>query len=166
MVIHTQSQLKELLNYDPNSGVLTWKVSRRRTKAGAIAGSLRRNGYVELCISGKMYQAHRLAWLCMTGDWPEKSFDIDHIDMVRSNNSWNNLRLATRSQNKNNSPKHRDNTSGYKGVYFEKSSGKWKAQIMVNYKNKNLGRFPTKQDAYAAYCIAAPIYHHEFARVE
>ena len=156
----TQSEIIQVLNYNPDSGIFTWRHN------SAIAGYLRPRGYIEILIGRTLYSAHRVAWLYMTGIWPDKSIDVDHIDMIRSNNSWKNLRLATRSQNKCNMKKHKDNTSGYKGVYFEKSSGKWKSQIMVNYKNKNLGRFATKEEAYAAYCAAAPVYHQEFARVQ
>lgn len=92
--------------------------------------------------------------------WPKTI--IDHDDEDGLNNQRGNLRLSSKSTNAMNKGKPVNNTSGFKGVTWCKSSSKWKAQIMVNRKRKNLGYFPTKEEAYKAYCEAGKKYHGEF----
>src|SRR5690349_15052213 len=89
----TQQYLKEILHYDPETGVFIWYTSRGHCKAGNVAGSLNL-GYILIGICNFKYQAHRLAWLYMTGEWP--TFEIDHKNGVSSDNRWENLREATR----------------------------------------------------------------------
>jgi hypothetical protein len=95
----TQARLKELLHYDPESGAITW-ASRpsSRVKVGMLAGKVHpTQGYRQVRADKSLYYAHRLAWLYMTGEWP--AADVDHINHVRDDNRWSNLRGATRSQN-------------------------------------------------------------------
>lgn len=85
----TVERLRELLDYDPETGVFRWKEPRRKCRVGEVAGSLRKDGYVKIQVDGRFYQAHRLAWLCVYGVWPSA---IDHIDGNRANNAIANLR--------------------------------------------------------------------------
>jgi len=153
-----QARLKEVLYYSPESGLFRWIApTSNRVKAGWLAGLVRKNGYVSINVDGRRYYAHRLAWLYMTGAWPPAQ--IDHIDRNPVNNAFRNLRLATPSENMQNTSKRRDNTSGYKGVTYRKDSGKWHAQIRVKGENMGLGSYTSKIKAAQAYAIAASVYH-------
>jgi hypothetical protein len=155
-------RLRQLLHYDHETGIFTWKVSiKARTYPGKIAGCKDTYGYIKICIDQNQCRAHRLAWLYMTGEWPAHS--IDHIDGDKSNNAWSNLRIAIHSDNISNQKLSAANTIGYKGIHLH-SSGKWRAQISAKKKKIHLGYFATKQDAHAAYCRAAGVLHGEFAR--
>jgi hypothetical protein len=114
-------------------------------------------------VKGRIYPAHQLAWLHMTGKWC--SAVIDHRDGNRSNNRWANLRHATVSQNNANRPLQRNNKSGFKGVRRADSGG-WRARIQKNRRTHELGIFATLQAAHAAYVAAAHRLHREFARTE
>jgi hypothetical protein len=156
----TVERLKELLHYDPATGVFTWRVSRGKVKAGSPAGypSL---GYIKIKIDGKNHQAHRLAWFYMTDSWPED--EIDHRDLSKANNRWGNLRPATHAQNLANIPALKNNKSGSKGVIARK--GKWVARIRVCGKQIWLGTHDSQSAAAAAYAAAAREHHGDFARV-
>jgi hypothetical protein len=145
----TQDRLKELLQYDKNTGVFTWiKITSNRIKVGDIASS-NSNGYIYIRIDGIRYGAHRLAWLYETGDMPADV--IDHIDGNPLNNAICNLREATQKQNLYNLKKSVKNTSGYKGVHFHKGTNKWRAVVTVDNKPKHLGLYLTPEDASVAY---------------
>jgi hypothetical protein len=105
--------------------------------------------------SGKLM--HRVLKSAKKGEY------VDHIDGDKLNNQKKNLRICTNEENGRNQVFHKNNTSGFKGVSYDKARNKWFSQIMVNYKHKGLGRFPTKEEAYEAYCKAAKLYHGEFA---
>lgn len=126
------------------------------------AGTINSAGQRIINIQGKLYRAHRLAWFYVNGVWPRGL--IDHKNGNSLDNSIDNLREATFAQNSQNSKKPATNTSGYKGVYFSHHANKWRAQISVNGRTKNLGYFYTKEEAYAVYCAAANKYYGEFAR--
>jgi hypothetical protein len=158
----TQLRLKELLNYSPTIGSFTWKLrNSRRVKVGDSAGSLDNRGYWVIRIDGTLYQAHRLAWLYMTGDWPTSC--LDHIDCNPLNNSFENLRAATKAENNRNKRKRRGCSSKFKGVYLDGRDLKWQAYINVNGRRRSLGRYNTEAEAHAAYCNAAKDLHGEFA---
>lgn len=143
----TQEILKQRLDYDPATGVFTRKLPL--WLQGDIAGAKQILGDVHIYVNCKPYKAHRLAWLYMTGAFPEKH--IDHINRDRTDNRWCNLREATNQQNSYNSSKRKQNTSGAKGVYWSKTSGKWKAQIKIDGKIKYLGVYPSVAEASKAY---------------
>lgn len=156
----TEGRLKEVLSYDPDTGLFVWLVTRRGLKAGSIAGGLRPDGYVRICVDGRLYYAHRLAFLFMEGRWP--AHVIDHANGNPSDNRWANLRAATQSQNLANAAKQ--DLHRYKGTSFQKEKGKWRATIQVNRKQRSLGLFDSELEAHKAYCDAAELYFGEFAR--
>lgn len=164
--------VQEVLNYDPETGIFTWRArdeemfpNARAAKiwnsryAGKPTGYLRRDGYLTTTFIGRRWLLHRLAWLYMTGEWP--SGEVDHKDRVKSNNSWHNLREASPSQNQYNkivpTPK-----SGYRGVSFHRQSGKWMARIKVAGRKMSLGYYDSAREAANAYDRAAQTYHGEF----
>jgi hypothetical protein len=158
----TRHKLKSLLHYNPRTGLWTNLVDRTRKNAGKRAGWINENGYVELSVSGRYYKSHRLAWFYMTGRWPQHQ--IDHKNTSRSDNRWNNLRVATHGQNRRNCTKYANNTSGLKGVSWHVQHGKWQAQIQIDKKKQYLGFFNTPEQAYKAYTIAAKKHFGKFAR--
>jgi hypothetical protein len=153
----TRKRLKELLSYDPDTGLFVRLVTVGNQVAGTIAGSKRKDGYIALSIDGVTYKAHRLAWLYMKGRWPKP--ECDHADTDRGNNRWSNLRCATKAQNKMNSKKRADSRHKHKGVKLDKG-GKYRATI----RTEHLGMFETEEAAAAAYELAARERFGEFAR--
>jgi len=161
----TQEQLKEVLNYDPNTGIFTWaKQVGQRGVIGKPAGSLdKAKGYISIKINRKKYAAHRLAWLYFYGYMPKDL--IDHEDGIKDNNRIKNLREANTSQNQHNQRKPRkDNTSGYLGVTFSKKSKKYTAKIRTNNIVKHLGMFTDPKLASEAY-LTAKRQLHEFCTI-
>lgn len=150
------------LRYDPETGIFYRLTKRGSKKVGDIAGRPHNMGYVTICFDGQNCLAHRLAWLYMTGEWP--TGEIDHWDLCRNNNRWANLRDATRTQNARNRVKYKNNTTGFKGVSYNKHAKKFNAFITVDLKRHYLGCFDSAEQAYAAYCEAAIIHHGSFAR--
>ena len=144
------------LAYLPQDGIFIWRQKTGRGNhirlSGDQAGTATKNGYRSIIIGGVSYYEHRLAWFFINGKWPDHQ--IDHINMMRSDNRETNLREATNAQNKQNSKIHADNKSGYKGIYYH-SCGKWHATIMALGRKKSLGYFDTPASASAAYEEAA-----------
>jgi hypothetical protein len=165
----TAEQLRAKLDYDPLTGVLTWRhrddvlprVNKRFVgkPAGCDDGQY---GYISIRLLDRLYQAHRLVWLHVTGEWPDRL--IDHVDLDPKNNRWDNLRLATKGQNMMNQEAPRHNTSGIKGVTWNAREHKWQAQIQVDGKNHHLGTYERIEDAAEARRSAATRLHGEFAR--
>lgn len=157
----TAARVRSVLDYDQETGLFTWKYPiNNRIKVGDIAGYIAQ-GYWRISVDGCTYLGHRLAWLYMTGEWPQHQ--IDHIDMKRSNNAWLNLREATHAQNHFNIGITASNRTGFKGVSWFKKTRKWRARITIGGKNKTIGYFETKEQAHDAYCNAASEHHGEFA---
>ena len=154
----------EIFRY--RDGKLYWKIrSSHRTKIGDEAGSLNGCGYLRVQWKGKSYLVHRIIYEMAYGSIPD-SYDIDHVNGIKTDNLVDNLRLATSSQNMWNSCKPKTNTSGLKGVHWHKRDQKWQAEIQIFGKKKHLGYFSTKEDAYAARLEAEKIYHGEFVPSE
>ena len=128
----TQEELKKQLEYDPFTGVFKHLISNCRNTKGEIAGVSKTEGYLELSISCKKYYLHRLAWLYMTGEWPKNK--VDHINRIREDNRWENLRLADDAQNSHNCSISKNSKSGYKGVFPYRDGKKWISQITVRHK--------------------------------
>lgn len=150
----TGSRLAELLDYSPDTGDFRWRGGHKKTVRGAVAGTNDKDGYRIICIDRKMIRAHRLAWVWMTGKWPEN--EIDHINGVKDDNRFCNLREATHRQNSFNRPK--------RGYTWDKRRCRYVAQININGRHVHLGTFDNESDARSAYLKAAADHHKEFAR--
>lgn len=156
----TQTHLRAVLHYDPDTGLFTWSQKRPGVIVGAECGRLSIHGYREIGVGGKLHRAHRLAFLYMTGEMPNAV--VDHINGVKHDNRWCNLRQASQSQNMANVGIQRDNTSGVHGVVWDAQRMKWRAQICTSGKKRNLGRYNTIDEAAEAYKQAALEHWGEF----
>lgn len=153
----TAEKLRELLHYDQETGIFTWKVSTSRSvKVGSVAGCQNGAGYLQIRVQSRPYLAHRLAWLYVQREWPK--LDIDHINRNRSDNRIANLREVSHKQNHQNASKPSNNTSGHTGVTWRKQSAKWQARIKHNYKMIHLGYFENLEEAIAARKAAEKLY--------
>jgi hypothetical protein len=163
----TAERLRELLSYDPETGIFTW-IARPAlcNRIGAMAGSFDTRGYLRIQIDGRGHKYHRLAWLYVNGEWPKKG--LDHINGVKDDNRICNLREATDSQNAANCAARPCNTSGFKGVYLESRSKtqKWRARVQVSGKLRNFGSFTDQTTAMIAYNFAALKHYGKFARLD
>ena len=161
----TQARLKELLHYDPLTGVFNWKVSRGKRKAGAVAGCVCGHGYIEIKVDTVLYKSHRLAFLFMTGSIP---IEVDHVNGIRTDNKWVNIRSCTTGENKQNLGGAKSNSkTGLLGSSFHKSSGKYRAAICINRVITELGYFATPELAHEAYLKAkAKLHTHNERMVE
>lgn len=159
--ILSQSRLKELMSYDPDSGVFTRLIDCNRSKKGEAVSCKHNKGYFRVSIDGTRYLLHRLAFLFMEGRMPD---EIDHINGDRSDNRWANLRECCSRQNKFNMTSR--SKSGVKGVYWNKEKEKWQAQLSIDGKVKFLGRFKNLDDARDVVIEARNVHHGEFARHE
>lgn len=157
----SQERLRELFDYDQETGVLTWKVSSHKCasniRVGGSAGCLNNTGYYHTRIGTDRFLNHRLIWMWMTGEDPG-DLDIDHINRVRSDNSWENLRVVSRGVNISNSIKV-NNTSGVPGITWEKAARKWSVRAYVDGARKFFGRFQTKEEAITRLKQVAPAHH-------
>ena len=153
-----QATLKQELHYCPDTGAFTRKRTGGGVRAGAPAGGRDAHGHMTVSVFGKRYRAARLAFLYITGAWPQE--DVDHINGDRADDRWSNLRAATRVQNLANTRAR----SGMKGACWVSSKNRWKAQIRAGGKNRHIGYFDTEAEANAAYAAAAQEAHGEFAR--
>ena len=159
----TLSRIRDALHYNPETGALTWvKPSGRRVRPGTEAGNDRPDGYREVRVCGQRFLVHRLIWLMHYGVMPVDQ--IDHINGNRSDNRICNLREADVSRNSMNSKRRSDNSSGIKGVSFDKSRSKWAAYININGRRKAIGRFDSKKLAGATVSAYRKELHKEFAR--
>lgn len=159
----TQARLKEVLNYDPLTGIFAWiKKTCRKVVVGAVAGHVADSGYVFIRIFGRLYRAHRLAYLFMTGEFP--LVGIDHENTDKGDNRWLNLRPATKSQNAMNADAPSNNTSGVRGVSWDSRDQKWHAYIAKDGKRINLGYFTKRETAAMRRRRAEEKLFGEFAR--
>ena len=157
-----QETLKLYLTYSPDTGEFLRLVSTSsRARVGSVAGTITSWGYRSISVNGENHKAHRLAWLYMTGSWPVA--EIDHINGVKDDNRWGNLREASHSENAKNLKLRTNNTSGVKGVYWHKRNKKWLAQCMVNGKQHTLGYFTDLATAEIVIRAFREKYHGEFA---
>ena len=145
----TADRLREVLHYAPDTGVFTWLVkTSTRIKVGDVAGSASARGYVWVRVDGVLLLAHRLAFLWMTGEWPPQF--VDHINGVRDDNRWSNLRPATRAENNQNQRRARsDNKLGLLGVCRYRN--RFRATIAVDGQRIHIGTFDAPEQAHAAY---------------
>lgn len=168
--IVTQNLVRELLHYDPETGIFTWRHRDREyfptdhaqkawnaKLAGKKAGAMSYYGYIQIGIFGRLFRAHRLAILYVTGSFP--NIDIDHVDRDKTNNRFDNLRIVNRSINQQNRVNPRsDNKTKILGAQ-QRSGKRFVARIGVNGKYHHLGSFSTAEEASAAYLAAKQVYH-------
>lgn len=172
----TYERVRQLFAYDPSTGILKWRVDRfcangkgrKIVKAGDEAGSIVKSGtgkcvYRQVRADYILYQVHSIIWLYMTGEFPAL---VDHHDMDGLNNRFVNLRLADKSKNGANRDAPSNNTSGFKGVYWDKSHSRWAVEIWHEDKKYRLGRFRDLTVAAAVYAAKARELFGEFARTE
>ena len=144
-------ELKSVLLYEEETGRFIWLETRGKARKGGVAGTPHICGYVHIGIKKHNYLAHRLAVFYMTGEWPK--YDVDHINGIRTDNRWANLRPASRSQNMQNQKSARsNNATGFLGVVPNKK--RFGAQIRIFGKTKCLGTYDTPQQAHEAYVLA------------
>jgi hypothetical protein len=149
----TQQELMRNLHYDPASGIFVRiATASPNAQMGTIAGSVKQNGYRRINVRYASHAAHRLAFLYMTGEFPPEV--VDHINGIRDDNSWANLRAISQAENQRNRCLPKSNTSGACGVYWKKPRRRWEASIIVNQVTRFLGHFPTKAEAIAARKLA------------
>lgn len=143
----TQERLKELFDYDAETGVFKWLVDKKpRGKAGEVAGCYAEGDYLRLSVDGKLCLGHQMAWLWAHGTVPPM---IDHIDGDKHNNALSNLRAANHKRNAQNMKRAATNKSGCTGVSWDKRRGKWRATIVVDQRHRELGRFDNLDEAVA-----------------
>lgn len=159
----TAERARELLNYDPETGVLTWKGGRRGVRVGSIAGTPNTRGYLTVGVDRRRYFAHRLAWLIATGEWPAEH--LDHINGIPVDNRLANLREATNAQNQYNQKMANTNTSGFKGVTWHRQRCKWVAYARHSKQQIHLGCFDTPEQASVAYEFFCEQARGEFHRI-
>ena len=152
----TREEAQQVLDYNSDTGLLTWKFAKGNRKAGAKAGSIDSYGYLQLSINSKRYKAHRIVWLLIYGSWPNG--EIDHIDGDKLNNRITNLRDVSSQINAwNRTLAQKNNSTGYRGV--TKHRNKFMADIKVCGKKIYLGLFDTPELAHQAY-LQAKTKHH------
>lgn len=168
--------LRQLLRYEPETGKLFWlqrpahmfatehEFRRWNTRYSGHAAltSVDTRGHLHGKVLNDLHLAHRVIWAMQTGEWPSSL--IDHRDCDKSNNRWENLRLATHAENSHNRCLSINSMSGIKGVTFQPKAGKWRARIMVRGRTVYLGWHATAQEAADAYAKASTDLHGAFGR--
>ncbi len=154
----TADSLREILDYDPETGVFRRKVRASNAASGSVAGSIM-NGYVAISIGNQRYKAHRLAWLYVYGSWPKMA--IDHINGNRADNRIYNIRLATQRMNRENlhSARSDNKSSGMLGAHWCEYHKKWKSHIRTHGKLIHIGYFKTAEEAHQKYLEAKRLLH-------
>lgn len=140
-------RITDQIEYNPEDGSFKWKVAKQGVKKGGVAGSINSEGYILIKIDGRSYTAHRLAFLWMGVDVP---MQVDHVNHVRSDNRWCNLRQANNKINQKNRTINKNNRSGCSGVILRRKSKLWRAYISVNGVMKHLGQYTDWFDAVCA----------------
>ena len=157
-------KVKDYLEYNSDTGILTWiKSPVSNIPIGRAITRKNKQGYNIVNLHGVTYYVHRVGWYLHTNSQPPEF--IDHINRVKTDNYFSNLREATRSQNQHNTGIQCNNSSGYKGVYWKKGINKWVARIMLNNVSMHLGCFSTPEEAYEVYVSASKKFHNEFSFV-
>ncbi len=150
----TAEYLRSIIDYDPETGIFTWKHRADRRAfwnnryAGTKAGCADKNGYHLIVIRPYWYRAHRLAWLWMTGEWPKDQ--IDHIDRNPGNNRWNNLRAADAFLNMQNKGPTKHNKCGYKGIFYKEQKNRWTGNAKIRGVTYTIGYFDSPEEAHFA----------------
>jgi hypothetical protein len=157
----THDVLKGVLDYYPDSGIFKSRNKTSKKPAGSVVGCIGTHGYLVIAVKGRSYLAHRLAWFYMHGEWPKDL--IDHVNGVKVDNRFVNLRECSKSQNGQNS-KARKSFSGVKSVEWHTGAGKWRVRMEVAGKRHHIGFFVCLEQAEQAAIAARERLHGEFAR--
>ena len=159
----THARLLEVLDYDPLTGIFTWKVNTgKKQLAGKQAGTVDPKGYIAIDIDDEKFRGHRLAWFYVYGVWPNKN--IDHENGQRADNRIKNLRDITQRGNVHNQHKVRsDSKSGIKGVRFKEDKGKYQARIKIYGVEQHIGYYDTAEEAHQAYLTRKRQIHPTFS---
>ena len=159
----TYEQAQRVFCYEPDTGIVRWKIGRANVKAGSIAGSLNKNGYVDMRYEGYRFYAHRLAILLTTGSWPSGKMVVDHINGDPSDNRISNLRVGSQADNCANSISVKRSATGHKGVYLHKPTGGYRVKIRRGMKDVHVGLYLDLKEAIAARANAEDLYFGEFS---
>lgn len=161
----TANRLREALHYNAETGVFVWRIDASiSTRIGCVAGTVDGRGYIRIGIDGRVFRAHRMAWLYVYGCWPKN--EIDHIDGDTSNNAISNLRDVPRRINQQNqTAAFKNNEAAVRGVSLHKATGKWRARIWHEGRSHALGLFDLQADASEAYVSAKRAMHEGAAHV-
>jgi hypothetical protein len=148
--------LREVLDYDPLTGIFAWKISPRYgLQIGSLAGNVDVHGYRRIGIDGESFRASHLAIFYVTGEWPYGEVDHVNNDGPKADDRLCNLRSASKQENGANRGKNRNNTSGYKRVSWAGWANKWRTSVKVHGRQIHIGYFDTRQKAHLAYRDAA-----------
>jgi hypothetical protein len=163
----TPDRLRELFNYDPDTGLLTRRASRNGALAGSLAGSIDKDGYRWVRVDGARYAATSLIWTLRTGEWPKEQIDHRDPDGPKCDfgNRWENLRPASPMQNRWNSRSRKRSGTSVSAIGVEKKGNRFRSVINVDRKRIRLGYFKTETEAALAYDHAAKQWHGEFAYI-
>tara|TARA_R110000851_G_scaffold315349_1_gene477794 strand:- start:522 stop:1028 length:507 start_codon:yes stop_codon:yes gene_type:complete len=144
----TEELLKQMLKYEPDTGLFTWLIKRPGVLINDVAGTERKHDgktYIIISLNGKKHRAHRLAFLYMTGKFP--LLLCDHEDGDGTNNRWNNLREVDYINNNRNMRLRADNSSGVAGVYWNKKDKRWQVSLKVGSDRGYIGQYKTLEEA-------------------
>lgn len=153
--------MKERTEYNPETGLFLWKINKGDVLLYKEAGCLLNSGYVQIMINGQRYMAHKLAFLYMTGMWPEV---VDHIDGWKRNNRWMNLRACTHQQNQLNRRVNSNSRTRVKNVEVDPRNGKFRVVVNVNGSRKFIGSYDSLEMAELVAIEARNKFHGEYAR--
>ncbi len=151
--------IRKYFKYSPTTGILRWRIDKLPARAGDVAGTLGKRGYLTVGFNRSRHYVHRLIFIYMTGSVPEY---VDHKNRNKTDNRWKNLRKTTKSKNGANMV--RPNKHGFKGIYYSKNMCRFVACIKINYKKISLGTYDTAEEAHMAYRKAAKKYYGQYAR--
>lgn len=162
-ILLTFEYVDSLLRYEPETGLLFWKIPRRNCRLDRPVGGGNSYGYIQISINYERFSGHRLAWLLSTGKWPVN--DIDHKNQNKGDNRLVNLREATRSENKMNVSLQSNNKSGIQGVNFNLEKKRWQVRVKIHGISKHIGWFETLEKAKDVRLKAEKKYYGKFAPV-
>jgi hypothetical protein len=158
----TQNRLKEVLDYNPITGIFIRKIRINKVKAGSIAGTKTAQGYLSVSIDGRPYLLHRLVILFMTGSFPEKQ--VDHINGIRTDNRWMNIRNVSVQENSFNRVPNKNRELQVKNVYWIPKLKRYRVKMKINKITTHFGYYDDLELAELVAKEAQQKYHGVYAR--